>query len=84
MFEAVPQIPPVASREAVQFVLHLLTYVETTPVFIVEVKSPADSRLSSKCQEADEQLRRQLIDLIPYLKIPVLHGMSAFSTKIAF
>ncbi|KAF9039712.1 hypothetical protein BDZ89DRAFT_1060853 [Hymenopellis radicata] len=81
MFEV--GIPPVTSSEPVDS-FALLICVQLTPVFMVEIKPPADFYLSSKRQEADEQLRRQLIDLVPDLKIPVLHSVSAFGTKIAF
>ena len=84
IFEVVPQFPPVTSREAVDFVVFLLIYVETTPVFVVEIKPPADFRLRSKRQEADEQLRRRLVDIAPDMKIPLLYGVSAFGPKIAF
>ncbi|KZT22287.1 hypothetical protein NEOLEDRAFT_1071902 [Neolentinus lepideus HHB14362 ss-1] len=84
MFEVVSQVPPVALREAVDFVVLLLIYVEATPVFVVQIRPPTDFRLFSKRQEADEQLRRRLVDLALDLQIPVLHGISAFGTRIAF
>jgi hypothetical protein len=65
-------------------ILLLLIYVNSTPVFVVEVKPPGDFRFSSERQEADLRLRKCFLDISPYLKIPVLHGVSAFGTKIAF
>ena len=84
MFEVVPQFPPVTAREVVDFVIVLLIYVAATPVFIVQVKPPADFRLASKRREADLQLRQRVEDIAPDLKIPALHDVSAFGTRIAF
>ena len=84
MFEVVPQFPAVTAHEAVDFVLLLLVYVRVTPVFVVEVRPPADFPLASKREEADNQLRRLFRDLAPDLKIRVLQGVSAFGTKVAF
>ncbi|KAF9784604.1 hypothetical protein BJ322DRAFT_1006903, partial [Thelephora terrestris] len=75
---------PVTVREAVDFVGLLFIYPNATPVFIVEVKPPADFRLSSKRREADLRLRRCFLDITPDMEIPVLYGASAFGTKIAF
>ena len=72
IFEVVPQFPPVTSRQAVDFVVFLLIYVEATPIFVVEIKPAADFRLRSKRQEADEQLRRRLVDIADDMEIPVL------------
>ena len=84
MFEVVPQFPPVTPHEAVDFILLLYIYVNTAPVFIVEVKPLTDFRFPSKRQGADLQLRRRFLDISPDMKIPVLHELSAFGTKIAF
>lgn len=84
IFEVVPQFPAVMAREAVDFVILLLIYVNSTPVFVVEVEPPANFRFISKRQEADLQLRKRFLDISPDMKIPVLHGVSAFGTKIAF
>ena len=51
---------------------------------MVEVKPPADVCFPSTRREADQQLRRRLVDNSVDTKIPVLHGISAFGTKIAF
>ncbi|TFY61971.1 hypothetical protein EVG20_g6860 [Dentipellis fragilis] len=78
MFEVVPQFPPATVHEAVDFVLFQVPphLQNATPVFMVEVKPPADLRFSSKRQEADEQLRWRPVDFVSDLKIPVLHGIS--------
>lgn len=84
LFEVVPQFPPVTAHEAFDFVVLLFIYVNTTPVFVVEVKPPADFRFSSKRQAADLQLRQCFLDISFDIKIPILHGVSAFGTKMVF
>jgi hypothetical protein len=81
IFEVVPQFPAVTAREAVNFVILLLIYVNSTPVFVIEVKPATDFRFISK-RQADLQLRKRFLDISPDMKIPVLHGVSAFGTKI--
>lgn len=86
MFEVVPQYfpPTISSRDSVDFVILLLIYVDSSPVFIVEVKPPSEFARNSKRQEADSQMRQRFLDIAPELRIPVLHGVSAYGTKIAF
>lgn len=86
IFEVVPQYFPqsVGSRDVVDFVVMLIIYVNAYPVLIVEVKPPADFRFNSKRQEADTQMRQRFLDVVGDLRIPVLHGVSAYGTKLAF
>ncbi|KAF7974503.1 hypothetical protein HWV62_12070 [Athelia sp. TMB] len=85
-FEIVPQyLPPfMNSRDAADFVLLLLVYVESSPVLIVEVKPPVEFSRPSKRQEADIQMRLRFLDAAAELQIPMLYGISAFGTKITF
>jgi hypothetical protein len=84
-FEVVPQyFPATTGRDAVDCVVLLLIYLDSSPVFIVEVKDPNDFRFASKREEADLQMRQRVRDCADMLCIPVLHGVSAFGTKIAF
>ena len=83
-FEVHPQYPPPGlNKESVDFVAVLIR-INKIPVFMVEVKPPANFHLQSKRTDADEQLRRRLLETSVATKIPVLHGISAFGTKIAF
>ena len=84
IFEIVPQFPAVIAHEAVNFVILFLIYINSTPVFVIEVKPPSDFCFISKRQEADLQLWKCFLDISPDMKIPILHGVSAFDTKIAF
>ncbi|KZT03430.1 uncharacterized protein LAESUDRAFT_729235 [Laetiporus sulphureus 93-53] len=83
-FEIVPQFPAVTACEAVDFAVLFVVYMQATPVFVVEVKPLADFPLASKREEADNRLRRQFLYLATDLKIPVLHGISVFGTRMAF
>ncbi|KIL60397.1 hypothetical protein M378DRAFT_168129 [Amanita muscaria Koide BX008] len=86
LFEVAPQHLS-HSSDAVDFVILLFICANTSPVFIVEAKQPAEfipSR-NSKRQEADSQMRQRFLDVAADLRIPVLlHGVSAFGTKITF
>ncbi|KAJ8482261.1 hypothetical protein ONZ45_g15011 [Pleurotus djamor] len=82
-FEVHPQYHPSStSRDTYDFVLTVV--IHSTPVFIVQVKPPSDFRFPSKRAGADTQLRERFLDSSPNLKIPVLHAVSAFGTKLAF
>ncbi|KAI5998930.1 hypothetical protein F5J12DRAFT_848369 [Pisolithus orientalis] len=54
------------------------------PVFWMEVNPSASFRFSSKRKEADSQMRKRVGDLRANLAIPVLHGVSAFGTRLCF
>jgi len=64
VFEVVSQyFPPTApGRDSVDFVFLLLIYVESSPVFIVEIKHPNHFVCDSNREEADLQLRRRFCD----------------------
>jgi len=51
---------------------------------MVEIKHPNDFVYDSNREEADLQLRRRFRDCANNLRIPILHGVSAFGTKLAF
>ncbi|KAI0711388.1 hypothetical protein C8Q76DRAFT_56987 [Earliella scabrosa] len=81
-FRIKPTIPPVNSLEKAALVL--VVQVGTSPVLVLDVRSPAGLDDPSKRQEADEQSRQRLKALALALDIPVLHGVSVFGTKMAF
>lgn len=85
IFEVVPKFfPPTTGQDAVDYVVLFLICIESSPVFIVEVKNPNEFRLASKREETDLQMRQCFRDCAEMLRIPVLHGISAFGTKITF
>lgn len=83
IFEVSPQYTT-NDRDSVDFVVTLLIFIESTPVFFVEVKPHSDVSIPSKRERADIQMRQRFLDCRQNLKIPTLHGISAFGTKIAF
>lgn len=54
------------------------------PVFAVEILPKENLRCPLSRGEADEKMRDFFRDTTPTLQIPVLHGVVAFGTKIAF
>lgn len=85
-FEVVPQYFPPTARGwgFAGFVDFLVVYIKSSPVFAVEITHPKDFLCDSKREEADLQLRRRFHDCADNLRIPILHGVSAFGTKLAF
>jgi hypothetical protein len=83
-FEVIPCVPPATPEDAIDYFILFLIYVEATPVFMVEVRPPSTFRYPSGRRSADAQLRRQIGDLVTDMKTPVLHGISAVGTKMAF
>ncbi|KAK7692125.1 hypothetical protein QCA50_003744 [Cerrena zonata] len=81
-FEVVPHYS--ISNDATDVMIFLLIYIETSPIFLVELKQPSDFRYSSKRQEADIKMRQCFLDCVDEMQIPVLHGVSVFGTKMAF
>lgn len=82
--EVVPQIRHITADENADFNITFHICAKATPAFVLMIKSPDDLLCLSKRQEADLQLRRSFADIGPNVKIPVLHGVLAFGTKIAF
>jgi len=84
VFEVTPQyIPPLASEEPIDFIA-LVIYVETSPVLIVDIRPLNLLPNYSNLEEADTQMRRWFRDCANGLRTPILHGVSAFGTKMAF
>ncbi|KIL57044.1 hypothetical protein M378DRAFT_88406 [Amanita muscaria Koide BX008] len=71
LFKVVPQYfpPSIGPCDEVDFVILLLIYVNTSPVFIVEVKPPAEFVRNSKRQEADSQMHQRVLDVAADLQI---------------
>jgi len=83
----VPQFQSVAlqgPRESIGIVAVLVVEVDRHPVFFMEIKPFASFPYDSKREEADEQMRRRFRDLRQILAIPILHGISAFGTRLSF
>ena len=86
-YEIVPQFKSVAlqgAQESINVVAVLVVGVNRHPIFFMEIKPPASLPYDSKREEADEQMRRRFRDLRQILAIPILHGISAFGTRLSF
>ena len=82
IFEIVLQFHPVTARETVDFVVLLVVCVNSTPVFVID--HPQTSDLPRSVKKLTSRLRQCFLDIHRDMKIPVLHAVSAFGTKIAF
>ena len=85
-YEIVPQFTSVAlqARESIDIVAVVVVEVNRHPVFFIQIKPPASFPYDSKREEADEQMRCRFRDLRQVLAIPILHGISAFGTRLSF
>jgi len=76
-----PQAYPLATfREPVDFSVEY----DANPVFILEIRDPKDLSVPSARQEADDQIRRRMVDLAESCPIPIFHAVSAFGTCLSF
>ncbi|KAF8554396.1 hypothetical protein OG21DRAFT_1412610 [Imleria badia] len=66
------------------YILSFEILYENKPVFILQLKNPADLRFISLRQEADMQIRERLDDLADQCPISTLHGVSAMGTRLCF
>jgi hypothetical protein len=84
-YTVVPQYKKIASRESMDYVV---CYYEViwgdNPVFVLELKSPAALATISGREEADDQMRRRLADLMAACPLSQLHGVSAIGTRLSF
>ena len=79
-YEVMPQF----KNEALQGFARIVVEVNRHPVFFVDIRPPDSLPYDSKRKEADEQMRLQFMDLRHNLAIPILHGISAFGTRLSF
>ncbi|KAH9044198.1 hypothetical protein EDB84DRAFT_1436095 [Lactarius hengduanensis] len=81
-FTVVPQYLKAASRDAADFIVSFEIRLENKPVLIVELKDPTAIQHISTRAEADDQIRRRIIDLAEHC--PLIHCMpSAPSNRAA-
>lgn len=84
-FTVSPQSYPVRDAQSFDFYVeyHILVR-ENVVVFILEIKSgPRLPSLGAR-QEADDQIRRCLLDLTDLCPLPKLRAVSAFGTQLCF
>lgn len=83
-FTVVPQYLKAASRDSADFIACFEIRLENKPVLIVELGDPAAIQLISTRAEADDQIRRRIVDLAEYCPLGTLHAVSALGTKLCF
>ncbi|KAE9382318.1 hypothetical protein BT96DRAFT_1027693 [Gymnopus androsaceus JB14] len=77
------QLPPTTAHGVDDSAVVVLVCIKSTPVFALEVKPIDDFHRNSKREQADIQLRR-CFGVMSDIETPVLHGVIAFGTKLAF
>ncbi|KAG1739829.1 uncharacterized protein EDB91DRAFT_1248586 [Suillus paluster] len=85
-YEIVPQFkraPLYHSQESLD-IIALVVEVKHRPVFFMEIQPPASFIYDSRREEADEQMRKYFMDFAGNPAIPILHGVSAFGTRLSF
>jgi hypothetical protein len=84
-FTVAPQSYPVQpSRESLYFLVEFHILMEEVPVFILKIKTPVSFEFASAREEADDQVRKRLRDLVDRCPLPQLHAVSVFGTKLSF
>ncbi|KAM6489200.1 hypothetical protein JOM56_015370 [Amanita muscaria] len=83
-FTVVPQYLKATSRDSADFIVCFEIRLENKPVLIVELKDPATIQHISTRAEADDQIRRRIIDLAEHCPLDTLHAVSALGTRLCF
>ena len=84
-FTVAPQSYPLPeSRESLDFLIEYQILLDNVPVFILEIKSITKFAFVSSREEADQQIRKRLRDLVDVCPLLQLHAVSAFGTKLCF
>ncbi|KAJ6611583.1 hypothetical protein B0H10DRAFT_2055697 [Mycena sp. CBHHK59/15] len=82
-YTVVPQYMP-TGRGAADFIVTFRIIIRKVPVFVLELRPPADLKIQSGRMDADDQIRRRLVDLAADTPLSVLHAVSAIGTKLCF
>lgn len=83
-FTVVPQYLKSASRDSADFIVCFEIHLENKPVLIVELKDPTTIQHISTRAEADDQIRRRIIDRAEHCPLDTLYAVSALGTKLCF
>ncbi|KAI0256297.1 hypothetical protein BJV78DRAFT_1117960 [Lactifluus subvellereus] len=83
-FTVVLGYPKPASSKSSDFIVTFEFFFENKPVFILELKKPADLCFISSRRAADVHIRERLGDLADECPIPTLHAVSAMGTRLCF
>ncbi|KAN0097960.1 hypothetical protein V8E55_002406 [Tylopilus felleus] len=83
-FTVIPNFQEINSTNGADYLVTFEIFLENRPVFGLELKREKEFSVRSKRTAAVDQLRGRLGDLIDACPLPVLHGVSAFGTKLCF
>ncbi|KAI9442676.1 hypothetical protein H4582DRAFT_1303276 [Lactarius indigo] len=83
-FTVVPHYLRATSRDAAGFVVSFEIHLDNKPILIVELGDPTAIQHISTRAEADDQIRRRIIDLAEHCPLDTLHAVSALGTKLCF
>ncbi|KAF8492422.1 hypothetical protein F5888DRAFT_1619057 [Russula emetica] len=82
-FTVIPNFQEINSTKGAEYLVTFEHFLKNLPVFVL-LKREKNFSVRSKRTAADDQLRGRLGDLIDACPLPVLHGVSAFGTKLCF
>ncbi|KAG0003551.1 hypothetical protein BGZ79_000618 [Entomortierella chlamydospora] len=81
-YEVSPQVRPLESRAAIDYVLEYLVQIEDgVPVLGLEIKRASDLNFMERRSAGDEQIRDRFRELAPYIRTPRFYMISAIGTQ---
>ena len=83
-FTVVPHYLKAGLRDSADFIVCFEVRLENKPLLIVQLKDPATIQHISTRAEADDQIRRRVIDLAEHCPLGTLHAVSALGTMLCF
>jgi hypothetical protein len=84
-YTVIPRYKKTHSRGSLDYIVCYYEVVRGDgPVFVLELKAPAALETISGREEADDQMRRRLGDLMAACPLDQLHGVSAIGTRLSF
>ncbi|KAK0493590.1 hypothetical protein EDD18DRAFT_1178909 [Armillaria luteobubalina] len=72
------------SCDSADFIIEFEVLLEDKPVLLPQIEEPRKAVLHSAHEAADDQIRKRMRDLAPSCPFDILHGVSAFGTRLSF
>lgn len=83
-FTVVPWYPEILTLRSPDDVVSFGIFLGSSPVFLLDVKTPAELTCALWRDWADQQIRELLGDFAAQCPIPTLHAVSAMGTRLCF